>query len=74
MRVGPRLHAKGTVHWLSLLAILSSLAGGCGDDHAAPAPPATAEQKGQLDQMKEARQKMLPPGKSTFIEKAPKRQ
>ena len=74
MRVLPRLHAKGTVLWLSLLAILSLLAGGCGDDHNAPAPTATAEQKEQLDKMKEARQKKLPPGKSTFIEKAPKRQ
>ena len=74
MRVVRRLHAKGTVLWLSLLAIPLSSAGGCGDDHNAPAPPATAEQKDQLDKMKEARQQKLPPGKSTFIEKAPKRQ
>jgi hypothetical protein len=73
MRVVPRLHAKRTVLWLSLLAILSSLAAGCGDDYNAPAPPATAEQKERTDKMREARQKLLPEGKNTFIEKAPKR-
>ena len=70
MRIVRLVHAKRTVFCLVLLVILS-LTTGCGDDHTAPAPPATPEQKERLDKMKDARSKLLPQGKSSFIEKAP---